>query len=852
MQSKNPSKLRDRRSSSGSSASAGARVKKGRRGTWFPFAVIGWFGRILGTVLAVPLDLLLLGACLGVVVLYIIQPELPDVESLREVKFEEPLRVYTADGSLMAQFGVKRRTAVAYEDIPPELINAFIATEDSRFFDHYGIDVVGLARAAMSVVKTGAPSQGGSTITMQVARNFFLTREKTAQRKIAEVLLALRVENLLSKEEILELYLNKIFFGHRAYGISAAAETYYGKSLNELLLPEMAMLAGLPKGPSLNNPLTNPERALARRNYILGRMFELGYIDAGRYETAVAWPLTAQAHDQQIEFNAGYVAEMVRQEMIARYGDKVYSRGLKVTTTVEEDAQRAAQEAVRKSLREYSYRHGYHGAEAKIDDVAIMSEAELDEAMAAIPAVAALKPGIVVRADKRSADVYLGNGQWMQLERWQVRWARRFMNVNWRGPVPKRVTDAVAVGDVIRLRQNDKGQWVLFQVPKVGGALVALDPADGAIRALVGGYDFAWSNFNRATDARRQPGSTFKPFVYAAAFDKGWTPASLVNDTAVKERISRTEMWEPKNADRKTMGPIRIRVALTKSRNLAVVNLLKSMGINEARDYIERFGFEPGELPYGLSLALGTAAISPLRLAEAYAVFANGGYHVPPYFISRIEDSEGNLLSQVDPPRACEHCWYVYPEEPAETVALNRASSQEAERVVDPRIVYNIDSILKDVIRAGTGQRAKKLGRSDIAGKTGTTNETRDSWFAGYQKDVVTVAWMGFDDWVPLGRGESGGRAALGMWNQFMKKDLKDRPEAMLEVPEGMVSVRVSASSGRPTKSRSGSVQEYVRVEVQDNLQGPEEHRVAAKPVKRKGKKRKKKRSAPRVVDQLF
>jgi len=819
-----------------------------RRGPQRP-GPIGWLARIMAAGLAVPMDLAVLALAGAALVLSVAAADLPDVDQLLEVKYEEPLRVYTANGSLMAEFGVQRRRAVAYEDIPPQLVNAFIATEDSRFFDHAGIDLIGLARAAVSVARTGAPTQGGSTITMQVARNFFLTRDKTVRRKLAEILLAFKVESTLSKQQIMELYLNKIFFGHRAYGISAAAEFYYNKSLDQLTLPEKAMLAGLPKAPSANNPLSDPERALARRNYILQRMYELGYISAAERDAAQDAPITATPYVAPIEFRADYVSEMVRQAMVDRYGaDGAYSMGLRVTTTIDEPLQAAADDALRTGLMAYNLRHGYHGPEAHLEHAGTMSPEALDEYLSERPDVPGLPVGVVTEADSGSATVYLGNGTTETLKLWQVNWARRFKTENWRGPKPRRVTDAVAVGDVIRLRKDEKDNWILAQVPMVGGALVALAPEDGAIRALSGGYSFSWSKFNRVTDAKRQPGSTFKPFVYSAAFAKGYTPASLVKDERFEMPTARGR-WRPKNADGRYMGPIRIRVALTKSRNLAVVNLINRMSVDYARDYIPRFGFSIDSIPRDMSMALGSGSVTPLELARGFAVFANGGYLTDPYFIKRVEDGAGNVLFEAEPKRACTRCWLEPPEgESAVTQPEGAADDPHPEPAVDPRIVYNIDSILKDVVAEGTATRARALGRKDIAGKTGTTNDARDSWFAGYQPEMVAIAWMGRDDNKPLGRGEWGGTAALGVWMDFMEDALKDVPEAEITRPEGMVPVRISLSSGQATKSRSGSRIEYIREEYQLMTLGPDPVQYSA-PVARAGTR---KRTAPRVMDELF
>jgi penicillin-binding protein 1A len=805
--------------------------------------IFGWLGQLVSGVLAIPFDLALIGAFAAALVLNSLTTDLPSVEALAEVKFEEPLRIYTASGLLMAEFGVQRRRAVEYEQVPPLLIDAFVSAEDSRFFEHRGIDVIGLARAAVSVARSGEATQGGSTITMQVVRNFLLTREKTIRRKLTEILLAWKLEATLTKEQILSLYLNKIFFGHRAYGVAAAAEFYYQRSLDELTIAEMAMLAGLPKAPSANNPLANPERAIERRDYILERMHAFGYIDDTDFLLASTAPLSAERYAPAIEFRADYLAEMARREVVERYGEEqAYRIGLKVYTTVDESLQQAADAALRQGLRDYNKRHGYHGPEARIADVVAKSPAELDELLAAYPDVPGLPAGVVISADGEEAEVYVGAGETRRLRLGQVEWARPFKTENWRGAAPKRVTDAVAVGDLIRLRKNDE-QWMLAQVPKVGGALVALAPADGAIRALSGGYAFSWSKFNRATDTKRQPGSTFKPFVYAAALGKGYTPASLVKDERF-ELPSRDGVWRPKNADGKFMGPIRIRVALSKSRNLAAVNLVDRMSVEHTRGFIQNFGFTPESMPPDMSMALGSGAVSPLELASGFASFANGGYRIEPYLIARIEDVHGNPLFEAQPLRACTACWLESDADDALVMPDGASDDPPAPLAIDPRIAYNMDSMLKDVIREGTATRARRLERPDIAGKTGTTNESRDSWFAGYQPELVAVAWVGRDDNTPLGRGEWGGTAALGIWIGFMEEALQGVPVAQIKRPEGMVPVRISLRSGQKTSSERNSRIEYIRDEYQLMTLGPDPVEYSA-PVARR-------RTAPRMLDELF
>ncbi len=813
-----------------------------------PRSVLGWMGHFLGSAFGMPLQLLMLGLLGMAIFVSVTLPDLPDVERLRTVQLQVPLRVFSADGALIAEFGIERRRPVALAEIPPLVINAFLATEDSRFFEHGGIDTIGIVRALRSYLTTGEKSQGGSTITMQVTRNFFLSPEKTFKRKLMEVLLTLHVEQTLTKEEILELYLNQIFFGHRAYGISAAASLYYNKPLAELSAAEVAMLAGIPKAPSTNNPISNPVRALERRNYILSRMHELGYIDAAQYAAALQSPDTALLHWRQPELDAGYVGEMARAEVVKFYGEVALSQGYRVTTTIESNLQRAAQEAVRSALRQYDQRHGYRGAESRVN-LAGMSEEQLDESLATMPQIPDLVPALVMKVASNGVEVYLGQGQRITLAPARLSWARAQRNLTrWRGS-RRKSTDAVLAGDLIRLRHTAEGDWEVSQIPLVGGALVSIAPRDGAVRALVGGYSFNETKFNRALDMRRQPGSSFKPFIYAAALNEGWTPASLLRDQAVE--IPGNERWNPKNSDHKELGPIRMRKALALSRNLASINLLQSVGIEDAQNYIQRFGFDLAALPLGLSMVLGTGELSPVKLAEGYAVFANGGYHITPYFIRRIEDIDGRVIFETRAPQACADCWYRADER--HTAQKPAAPDNPAEQVIDPRIAYQMTSLLREVIETGTGTRAQTLERPDIVGKTGTTNDVRDSWFAGYQANFVTVAWMGFDDFGKLGRGEEGGKAALGMWVDFMRVALKNEPVATLDPPPGLVAVRIDPNRGTETKSKNG-ILEMVREEDRLMLLGPEPIKTGSAPAPAGAtpKRENVKRSAPRVMDDLF
>jgi len=664
------------------------------------FGALTWHAMV--AILAGILNLTMVGGLALAAFGAVVRTDLPTPGMLKEMPLHEPLRVYAADGALMAEYGIERRRPVPFNAIPPLMVKAFVATEDARFFEHEGVDLKGTARAVMSLVRTGERTQGGSTITMQVARNFFLSPERTFRRKFAELLLSIHIEHSFIKEEILELYFNRIFFGHRVYGVSAAAALYYDKQLEALNLAEIAMLASLPKAPSENNPVSNPEHAQERRDYILRRMRDLEYITQAQFWTASEFVDQARLHRKGVDLEAGYAAEMVRR-MVAEYGDDAYRRGYRVTTTIDPRLQRAAQNAVRKALRAYDRRHGYHGAEAKYE-VAGADDEQLDLFLEGVTRLLNLTAGIVVKASAKAAQVYVGSGERITLRLGQVRWARPFRNENWRARAPGRVTDAVAVGDLIRLRQNRKGTWELSQAPSVTGALVGLAPLDGAIQAVVGGYYFDDSKFNRAVDARRQPGSSFKPFVYAAALNKGYTPASLVRDEPVFVRYGRGRAWRPRNADHRNLGRIRMRVALTLSRNLASIHLLKRVGVEETRNYIRRFGFTLEELPRGLSLALGTAEVSPLQMAGAYALFANGGFQVKPYLISRIENGDGEVVFAANLPRACLDCWARYRGSSAKTAALGRTDGPLAERVLAPGLVYEITSMMQDVISVDRAQ----------------------------------------------------------------------------------------------------------------------------------------------------
>lgn len=790
-----------------------------------------------------------------------IMPQLPAVDSLKEIKFQEPLRVYSADGKAIAEFGSERRIPLSFEEIPAQMVHAILAIEDARFYDHQGIDAKGLLRAAISLLKSGRVSQGGSTITMQVARNFFLTPEKRFMRKLKEMLLAARIEEELSKNDILTLYLNKIYLGQRAYGLGAAAQVYYGKKAAELSLAQCAMIAGLPKAPSANNPIANPKRALIRRNYILKRMLELEYIDQAAYQAAVAEPLSARLKQFSSELYAPYVAEMARAYAEDYYPDDTYSAGYRIYTTIDSRLQSIAQDALRNALIAYDKRHGYRGA------VAQASQAEIDAALEEVekklrkwatppseaekealvwrrvlqkyPVYGPLQPALVLEVKERSASVFGATDGSLELPWSGISWARPYLNDNRVGRAPRTAADTLARGDIIYIQrdgESEDGQalWRLSQVPTVGGALVSLDPDSGAIVALGGGFDYRYSKFNRAMQAKRQAGSNFKPFIYSAALEYGFTAASTINDAPITRKTIKG-LWRPHNYSGRFYGPTRLREALTKSRNLVSIRLLDRIGVSQALDYVSRFGFNPDELPHNLTLSLGTADLTPLQVVTGFAVFANGGYRVTPYFVQRIEDHSGRLVYQARPKTVCRECDLplerpLHPETPelAQNPAeeLHEVNAQDddgitvaegplftetlatphAPRTITARNAWLMTSILKDVIRRGTARRALSLKRDDLAGKTGTTNDQKDAWFSGYNSHLVTTAWVGFDQPRSLGKKETGGRAALPMWIEFMGKALAGVPSSEQPRPPGLISARIDPETG--LLARSGGMSE--------------------------------------------
>ncbi len=780
-------------------------------------------------------------------------PRLPDVNSLRDYHLQTPLRVLSRDGKLISEFGEQRRIPLRIDQVPQHYIDALLSAEDENFYSHYGVDPKGLLRAAVRMMQAGGKIQGGgSTITMQVARNYLLTLDQTFIRKFNEILLAFQIEQELSKEQILEMYFNKMFMGHRAYGIEAASHVYYGRSISELNLPQLAMLAGLYKAPSRYNPISNPERSKIRRDWILGRMLQLDYIHEEQYQTAIAAPITGRFHSLKPETSASYVAEMVRSELFDSFPiEDVYTGGYRVYTTIDSRLQDAAQLAVQKGLLAYDRRHGYRGVE-KNHGPSITAE-EAERLLNRTAVFGPLQPAIVRQVNEDSADLLLRYGQTVTIHFSDMSWIRPRISIDHLGSAAKTISDILSPGDQIRVRQAyaDADVWYLSQVPDAQGALIALDPKDGAMIALVGGFEYLHSKFNRATQALRQPGSNFKPIIYSAALEQDFTAATLINDAPVVfNDASLEDSWRPENYSGKFFGPTRLRKALYKSRNLVSIRILREVGIKSAINYATRFGFKPEQLPRNLSLALGSASVPPIDVATAYATFANQGYQIQPYFIERIEDSFGKVLYQAQPTTVCPNCDYVrlndevnldQPDVVETTVinsvaivALNEALDEEdaqqnasdkeltrpithlpiAPRIMDERVNYIMHTILQDVVKKGTARRAQQLKRNDLAGKTGTTNDQKDAWFSGYVDSMVATTWVGFDQPASLGKKEFGSTAALPIWIDFMEIALKDVPQTKRQQPDKMVTIKIDETTGELARPGDPSaVEEIFRAE---------------------------------------
>lgn len=793
------------------------------------------FRRLLRWTLITFLILALAGAVGLGVLYYTVSSKVPDVQALRNVELQEPLYIYASDGRLMGLYGEIRRYPVQIDQVPARVKQAFIAAEDSKFYEHKGIDPTGIARAVWQIVsrKEGRVA-GGSTITQQVARQWFLSSEYSYTRKLVEMMLAVRIEKMLTKDEILELYLNKSFFGNRSYGVAAAAEYYYGKTLDQLTLAETATLVSALKFPSSGNPISNPGRNQQRSAYVVERMREDGYVTAAEAAQAKAEPMHAKPHERPVEVYAPYVAEMVRQDMIARFGPEALTKGYHVTTTLDAILQAAANDAVRDGLGLYDHRHGWNGIERHFDVAADADAAALASHLRGIPAQNGLIPTVVARThDDGSATVVTADGRETTLPPAASKWT---------GRTPAKLFKR---GDLARIKAGkEPGSFLVDQIPRAQAALVSLDANNGAVRALVGGYSFAGNKFNRATQARRQPGSSFKPFLYAASFEKGFNPASIVLDAPVVFRDRRGHMWRPQNDGGGFRGPMRLREALVQSRNLVSVRLLDGIGVPFARTYISQFGFDEAELPPNLSMSLGTASLTPLSVARGYAVFANGGSRVTPWFIDEVKDREGNVVFKENPAVACRGCGQgahgggapasqvvdgfnfgpaaaTAAAKPAE--AKPKAEEKPADpnavtapRAIDERTAYQLVSMMRDVVQRGTGTAAKVLGREDVGGKTGSTNDHRDAWFGGFGAQYATVVWVGRDNFQSLGYREYGGKAALPIWIDYMRVALKDKPVASNDPPDGMVQATLNG------------VTEWVKVEDMDRIQdydlyGPED-----------------------------
>ncbi len=786
----------------------------------------------------------------GLATYYYLAPTLPEVAQLRDVRLQVPLRIYSRDGQLIAQIGEQRRIPVVFEDVPKPLVNAFLAAEDDRFFSHAGIDVMGLIRAVLVTATTGEARQGGSTITMQLARNMFLTPEKHLRRKLREIFLAFRIENELTKQEILTLYLNKIFLGERAYGVAAAAEVYYGKELRELSLAEIATIAALPKAPSQLNPIANPERARQRRSYVLRRMLDKGYIGQAEHDAADAAPIETVEHGARVDVDAPYVAEMVRAQLAEQYGEELYSAGYQVITTIDSRLQHTADWSLRATLLEYDRRHGWRGAVGHASHPPRDAQ-EASRMLDRFSVTGGLVPAVVASVGEKTATAWSKDGR-----RYTLPWDT---GLAWAHPAekggvrPRSAAEILTTGDVVYLAPSGGDSALLAQVPLVQGAFVSLDPQDGAITALTGGFDFYASKFNRVVQAKRQPGSSFKPFIYSGALERGFTPATVIMDAPLVLEGSGEEMWRPENDSKHFYGPTRLRDALARSRNLVSIRIMRALGVDYAIDYASRFGFKPNELPHNLTLALGTAQVSPLELATGFAVFANSGFRVDPYLVERVVDGRGQTLFTANPAVACAECDVQIepplplpegtadaptpdaltggatepatapirevppPPGPPHVVGpdaagvtrfadLNDSLSRTTPKHLAPRVIsaanaYVMTDLMRDVIRKGTARRALALKRDDIAGKTGTTNDRRDTWFTGFNGDVVASAWVGFDQERSLGAGEEGGHTALPMWVYFMGETLARRPQHRLPQPEGVVGARISPTTGELARS---------------------------------------------------
>lgn len=797
-----------------------------------------WLKRIIIALFS----LALLGVGAIAAAYFYVLPELPDVNTLKTVKLQTPLRIYSSDGKLISQFGEKRRIPVDFQNVPPLLIDAVLDTEDARFFEHHGIDPIGITRAAFILLTTGKKSQGASTITQQVARGFFLSREKTYIRKIKEIFLAIKIEKALSKEKILELYLNRSFLGNRAYGVGAAAQVYYGKELDRLTLPEMAMIAGLPQAPSAANPIRNPARAMNRRNWVLSRMLEKQNITQAQYMEATQSPITAKYHGAEINLYAPYISEMARDYLVEKHGeDEAYTGGYNIYTSIDSTLQLEAQQALRNNVYAYDERHGYRGPKAVLWTDTPLNNQDIIDQLKPTKAFQGLLPAAIISMNEQSIQVLTSKGETLEID-WQgLKWARKFISNKRQGKAPKMASEVVAIGEQVWIRNNGEF-WQLAQIPVVASAIVSLDPHDGAIRTLVGGFSFHTSQYNRVTQAKRQLGSNIKPFIYTAAMEKGYTLSTLVNNAPINNADTRQgTAWRPKNSPDRYTGPTRLRVGLAQSINVMSVRTMRYAGLDMAIDTLVKFGFNAEDIPRNESIALGSNSVTPLQVATAFSTFANGGYRVEPYFVERIEDSYGQIIEQSNPTLACKpepDQLEAAKDDPFASMAdelqppiaqvkeanCGGKDSRYAPQIISEQTAFLITDALKSVIwgggnwSKGTGwngtawRAARVVKRHDIAGKTGTTNESRDTWFSGFNPKLATTVWVGFDDHSKeLGRtswnanaakdqisaAEAGAKTAGPGWNEFMKKALSGTPEIPTTPPEGIVSVRIDLATGK-------------------------------------------------------
>ncbi|MDX1302595.1 PBP1A family penicillin-binding protein [Photobacterium sp.] len=789
---------------------------------------------------------------------FYVKPELPDVATLKNIELQTPMQVFSADGQLISQFGEKRRIPLELKDIPPQMLNAFIATEDSRYYEHPGIDPIGIARAAFVVATSGSAKQGASTITQQLARNFFLSNEKKIMRKIKEIFIAIHIEQLLSKDEILELYLNKIYLGYRSYGVGAAAQVYFGKEVGQLTLSEIAVISGLPKAPSTMNPIYSLDRATTRRNVVLGRMFDEGYITQNELNQARSEPITARYHGAEIELNAPYFAERARAWMLERYGEDAYVSGMRIYTTVNATLQRAAERAAISNLLNYDQRHGYRGAVATLwqPGQAAWGTTSITEHLNKQPAYGDLVAAVVTKVNSQSAEVVIKSGEHVSIEWDGMKWARQFITDTRQGPAPKSATEILTTGEQIWVQQqtrtsedNTESQaWILSQVPDANTAFVAVSPHNGAVSAMVGGFNFVHSKFNRATQSVRQVGSSIKPFIYSAALDNGMTLATLVNDAPVNRwDQSQGTAWRPKNSPPTYNGPTRLRLGLAQSKNVMAVRVLRSVGLDQTISYLTRFGFKREDLPRAEAIALGAGNLTPIEMAQGFSVFANGGYYVEPYFIERVEDPYGNLIYQANPNIVCNSKCQQEQQQAGDPVATSRAvlndiaiseqelstagSDQEldqqqvnyAPQVISEQNAFLVREMMESNIWGGgdwrygsgwngTGWRGQVLKRRDIGGKTGTTNGSKDAWYSGFGPNIVATAWVGFDshsrelgraswnnnlDKEQISGGEAGAKTAQPAWVEFMKAALEDVPVQRKQLPNDIVTVRIDRETGK-------------------------------------------------------